>query len=62
MLKVFLDSGSFDDEEAEEEIVEKVGEDGEVIVEKQKRQKLDPISVVKKAIGHPAYNMLRVVD
>ncbi|KAH8783228.1 hypothetical protein F5883DRAFT_680296 [Diaporthe sp. PMI_573] len=62
MLKVFLDNGSFDDEEAEEEIVEKVGEDGEVIVEKQKRQKLDPISVVKKAIGHPAYNMLRVVD
>lgn len=62
MLKVFLDSGSFEDEEAEEEIVEKVGDDGEVIVEKQKRQKLDPISVVKKAIGHPAYNMLRVAD
>lgn len=62
MLKVFLDSGSFDDEEVEEEIVEKIGEDGEVVVEKQKRQKLDPISVVKKAIGHPAYKMLRVVD
>lgn len=62
MLKVFLDSGSFDDEDAEEEIVEKIGDNGEVIVEKKKRQKLDPISVVKRAIGHPAYNMLRVVD
>lgn len=65
MLKVFLDSGSFEDkedEEDEEEIVEKAGEDGEVVVEKRKRQKLDPIGVVKKAIGHPAYNMLRVVD
>lgn len=62
MLKVFLDSGSFEDEDAEEEIVEKIGDDGEVIVEKKKRQKLDPISVVKRAIGHPAYKMLRVVD
>lgn len=62
MLKVFLDSGSFEDEDAEEEIVEKVGDDGEVVVEKTKRQKLDPMSVVKKAIGHPAYRMLRVVD
>lgn len=62
MLKVFLDSGSFEDEDAEEEIVEKVGDGGEVVLEKQKRQKLDPISVVKRAIGHPAYKMLRVVD
>lgn len=62
MLKVFLDSGSFEDEDAEEEIVETVGDDGEVIVEKKKRQKLDPISVLKRAIGHTAYKMLRVVD
>lgn len=62
MLKVFLDSGSFEDEDAEEEIVEKIGEDGEVVVEKKKRQKTDAISVVKRAIGHPAYNMLHVVD
>lgn len=62
MLKVFLDSGSFEDEDAEEEIVETVGDNGEVIVEKKKRQKLDPISVLKRAIGHPAYKMLRVVD
>jgi hypothetical protein len=62
MLKVFLDGGSFEEEEPEGETFEKIGDDGEVIVEKQKRQKLDPISLVKKAIGHPAYNMLRVVD
>lgn len=62
LLKVFLDNGSFEDDDAEEEIVEKVGEDGEVVVEKRKRQKLDPLSVVKRAIGHPAYKMLRVVD
>lgn len=62
MLKVFLDSGSFEDEDAEEEIVETVGDDGEVVVEKKKRQKLDPISVLKRAIGHTAYKMLRVVD
>lgn len=67
MLKVFLDGGSFEDdvkEDEEEEIVETVGEDGEVVVvDKQaKRQKLDPLSVVRKAVGHRAYSMLRVVD
>ncbi|KAL1853204.1 hypothetical protein Daus18300_011852 [Diaporthe australafricana] len=62
MLKVFLDNGSFEDEDAEEEIVEKIGDDGEVVVEKTKRHKMDPMSVVKRAIGHPAYKMLRVVD
>lgn len=62
MLKVFLDSGSFEDEEAGEEIVDKIGDDGEVIVERVKRQKMDPMSIVRKAIGHRAYSMLRVVD
>lgn len=62
MLKVFLDSGAFGDEEAEEEIVDEIGDDGEVIVEKRKKQKLDPLSLVRRAIGHPAYNMLQVVD
>lgn len=64
MLKVFLDSGSLGDEKdgPEEEIVEKIGDDGEVVVEKVKRQKLDPMSIVNKAIGHKAYSMLRVVD
>lgn len=63
MLKVFLDGGSFEDEGGEEEIVEKEADDGEVVViNKVKRQKLDPLAVVKKAIGHKAYSMLRVVD
>lgn len=61
MLKLFLDSGSFVDEDAEE-IVENIGDDGEVIIHVQKKPKLDPLSVVKRAIGHPAYKMLRVVD
>ncbi|ROW17696.1 hypothetical protein VPNG_00837 [Cytospora leucostoma] len=66
MLKVFLDSGSFadedEDEEVAEEVLERVGDDGEVIVEKRKKQRLDPVSILKKAIGHPAYKMLQVVD
>lgn len=62
MLKVFLDSGAFVDEDAEEEIVEAIGDDGEVIIDKRKKQKLDPLNVVRRAIGHPAYNMLQVVD
>lgn len=66
MLKVFLDSGSFEDDGAEDEIVEvveSVGDGGEVVVvEKAKKQKLDPMSIVRKAIGHRAYSMLRVVD
>lgn len=65
LLKVFLDSGSFEDEEVEEvEGVENsIGDDGEVVVvEKVKRRKLDPMSIVRKAIGHEAYSMLRVVD
>lgn len=64
MLKVFLDNGSFEDEEGEEEIVEKEADDGEVVVvdKVHKRQKLDPLAVVRKAINHKAYDMLRVVD
>lgn len=68
MLKVFLDNGSFEqpEEEGEEEVVEKEGESGEVVVEKvakeTKKKKQDPLAVVKKAIGHEAYRMLKVVD
>ncbi|KAK5173193.1 uncharacterized protein LTR77_003315 [Saxophila tyrrhenica] len=60
MLKVFLDGGGFGEEE-EEEVVEKVGEDGEVVVEKEKK-KQNSMAVVRKAVGHEAYRMLRVVD
>ncbi|KAI0390446.1 hypothetical protein F5Y17DRAFT_62826 [Xylariaceae sp. FL0594] len=65
MLKVFLDSGSFDDvpEEEGDEVKETVDEDGNVVVEvRAKRQKMDPLSTVMKAIGHKAYDPLRVVD
>ena len=72
MLKVFLDSGSFEEPEEEEEeegemVVEK-GEDGEVIVEellllkKKKKKKTDPLGTAKKAVGHKAYDMLTVID
>lgn len=64
MLKVFLEGGSFEDDVEEEEIVETVGEDEEVVVvnKQAKRQKLDPLGVLRKAVGHRAYSMLRVVD
>jgi hypothetical protein len=59
MLKVFLETGALD---GEEEIVEEtvMGEDG--MVEVKKKEKIDPLSVVKKAVGHKAYSMLEVVD
>ena len=74
MLKMFLDKGGFDEEEAEEEGAEdeemeevKVGEDGEVetetkTVEGKKKKTVDPMSGMRKAIGHKAYDMLKVVD
>ncbi|KAK8061321.1 hypothetical protein PG994_007687 [Apiospora phragmitis] len=67
MLKVFLDSGSFDDaeEEEEESVPETITEDGVEVVTAQrpaKRQRMDPMSTLKKAIGHKAYDMLKVVD
>jgi hypothetical protein len=63
MLKVFLDSGSFEEEEEEEEVKVEEGDDGEAVVEKVvKKQKIDPLSTVKKAISHKAYEMLKVLD
>lgn len=60
LLKVFLDSGSF--EEPEEDIMEvEVGEDGEVS-EKTVKAKRNPLDTVKKAVSHKAYDMLKVVD
>ncbi|KAK0250571.1 hypothetical protein LTS09_014275 [Friedmanniomyces endolithicus] len=59
-LKMFLENGQFI--EPEEEVTEQDGEEGdEVIVEKVK-PKEDPLTVVKRAIGHDAYRMLKVVD
>lgn len=63
-MKMFLDGGEFEDE-MEEEIVEeeeKSDEDAvEVKVSKEKK-KADPLATVRKAISHPAYRMLKVVD
>ncbi|KAF2192331.1 hypothetical protein K469DRAFT_620476 [Zopfia rhizophila CBS 207.26] len=63
MLKVFLDGGGFEAEE-EEEVVEEevVGEDGAVEVKVVKKDKMDPLTIVKKAVSHNAYSMLEVVD
>ncbi|KAF7197324.1 hypothetical protein HII31_01375 [Pseudocercospora fuligena] len=62
-LKMFLENGSFEDPEAEEEeIIETKDEKtGEVIVEK-KGKRDDPLANMYKAIGHKAYRMLKVVD
>ncbi|CAH0050342.1 unnamed protein product [Clonostachys solani] len=62
LLKAFLEKGGFeDDEEEEEEVVVTKDEGGEVTAETVK-QKKNPISMVKKAVSHEAYKMLRVVD
>jgi hypothetical protein len=71
-MKMFLDGGKFDDLEVEEEIKDeeikaegtKDDEEGEefVNVRVMKKQKMDPLLVVKKAISHSAYQMLNVVD
>ncbi|KAK7914513.1 hypothetical protein PG985_012216 [Apiospora marii] len=67
MLKVFLDNGSFDDAEEEEEPVPETttDEDGIEVVEAKrpsKKQKMDPMTTLKRAIGHKAYEMLKVID
>ena len=65
MLKVFMDKGLFGEEDDEViEMVDKVEDDeGLVTVEKiVKKQKLDPMATVRKAISHAAYSMLEVVD
>ncbi|KAF1838559.1 hypothetical protein BDW02DRAFT_564925 [Decorospora gaudefroyi] len=60
MLKAFLESGAFEEEEelVEEEVE---GEHGMTEVRKV-RKKMDPLTVVKKAVEHKAYSMLEVVD
>ena len=65
-MKMFLENGSFDEpEEEEEEIkeseVDDEADEGTVSVEKVKK-KQDPLAVVRKAISHEAYRMLKVVD
>ncbi|KAF2432194.1 hypothetical protein EJ08DRAFT_585813 [Tothia fuscella] len=71
-MKMFLDGGKFEDLGVEEEVQDEVltddeedaveGGSGVVGVKVVKKQKVDPISIIKKAISHPAYQMLKVVD
>ena len=61
MLKMFLDNGTF--EEKEEEEIEEVTKDEEgVLSVKTVKKQPDPMSGVWKAIGHKAYDMLKVVE
>ncbi|RYP46486.1 hypothetical protein DL768_007319 [Monosporascus sp. mg162] len=63
MLKVFLDNGSFEDTEDEEsEQVASTGENTDEGGSPVKKRKIDPLSTVKRAVGHKAYVMLKVVD
>lgn len=62
MLRAFLESGTFEDEE---ELVGEVveGEDEAGMMEVKKVvKKIDPLTVVKKAVENRAYSMLEVVD
>jgi len=64
-MKMFLENGQFEDEIEEEVVAEDVKEEDEddvVDVRKTKKVKMDPLTIVKKAISHPAYSMLDVVD
>lgn len=66
-MKMFLDGGKFEDPE-EQEVIEDTeveGTDGITLTDvkvTKKKPKMDPLSVVKKAISHPAYGMLKVID
>ncbi|KAI9158156.1 hypothetical protein HJFPF1_06146 [Paramyrothecium foliicola] len=71
MLKVFLENGSAGGEAEAEDEGEDEGakvdtnedEDGEtVVVKKRKAGQTDPVATMKKATGHKAYDMLRVMD
>ncbi|CAJ2502964.1 Uu.00g103580.m01.CDS01 [Anthostomella pinea] len=65
MLKVFLENGSFDVPDDEDDKLQ-VAEDGDAVVleteSRAKRQKMDPMNILKKAIGHKAYDSLKVMD
>lgn len=60
LMKVFLENGGFEDVEEEEVVGTDMAAD-EAGVEVRKKKK-DPLAMVKKAIGHKAYDMLEVVD
>lgn len=62
MLRAFLESGTFDDEEEiVEEEIESGSDDGMTVLRKSKKW-TDPLAIVKKAVSHEAYSMLKVLD
>ncbi|KAI1184346.1 hypothetical protein F5B17DRAFT_442714 [Nemania serpens] len=64
MLKVFLDHGTFEDADAEEDV--KMTEEDDVVVVDSvapaQKRRLDPMSIVRKAISHKTYDPLIVMD
>ncbi|KAI0018664.1 hypothetical protein F4780DRAFT_508436 [Xylariomycetidae sp. FL0641] len=71
MLKVFLDNGTFEyseeeeEEDPEPETIEGDEEDEDAVVVNApptKKAKKDPMTTLRKAIGHKAYDPLVVVD
>ncbi|KIM94158.1 hypothetical protein OIDMADRAFT_172878 [Oidiodendron maius Zn] len=69
LLKVFLENGSFGEPEEDEEVIETVeiedlhgSDNDEVVIEKRKKVKMDPLSTVRRAISHKAYSMLEIFD
>ena len=65
MVKVFLDGGGLGAEEkAEEEIEEVVETEGgklETVTVKVKKV-MDPLAIMRKAIGHESFDALKVPD
>jgi len=71
LMKIFLDSGMFGEEENEggmekgdnvDSISDSGDEEGWGVVKERKKAVVDPLAILRKAIGHKAYEMLRVVD
>jgi hypothetical protein len=64
MLKIFMDNGGFGELDRLDDMMvsETEGDDGQIIVSKAKRQKMDPMRFVRKAVDHKAYRMLTVID
>ncbi|EER25592.1 hypothetical protein CPC735_066920 [Coccidioides posadasii C735 delta SOWgp] len=67
MLKVFLETGSMDGQEEEEGVKEQIiqeeaKEDEDWDVVKKEKKMMTPYSLMMKAIGNKAFDMLTVVD
>jgi hypothetical protein len=59
-MKMFLDSGDFED--AETDVVDEEMVEDKIVHIHKSSVKMNPLSVVHKAISHRAYEMLKVYD